>query len=27
MATESKAGRPSDYMPEVADDICSLLSS
>ncbi|MCV5397330.1 ubiquitin carboxyl-hydrolase, partial [Escherichia coli] len=27
MATEPKAGRPSDYMPEVADDICSLLSS
>ena len=27
MATQPKAGRPSDYMPEVADDICSLLSS
>lgn len=28
MATEKgKAGRPSDYMPEVADDICALLAS
>ena len=25
MATESKIGRPSDYTPEVANDICSLL--
>lgn len=25
MAAESKRGRPSDYLPEVADDICSLL--
>ncbi|ENC1283376.1 ubiquitin carboxyl-hydrolase, partial [Escherichia coli] len=28
MATEKKkGGRPSDYMPEVANDICALLSS
>jgi len=27
MATEKKAGRPSDYLPEVADDICALLAS
>lgn len=28
MATEKgKAGRPSDYMPEVANDICALLAS
>ncbi|EBU8267608.1 ubiquitin carboxyl-hydrolase, partial [Salmonella enterica subsp. enterica serovar Cotham] len=27
MATEPKAGRPSDYLPEVADDICALLAS
>lgn len=26
MATESKTGRPSDYLPEVAADICSLLA-
>ncbi|RKR65550.1 hypothetical protein C7387_2295 [Yokenella regensburgei] len=26
-AEKGKAGRPSDYMPEVADDICALLSS
>ncbi len=26
MATESKVGRPSDYLPEVAADICSLLA-
>ena len=25
MATEKKMGRPSDYMPEVASDICALL--
>lgn len=25
MATESKIGRPTDYMPEVAEDICALL--
>jgi len=25
--TENKGGRPSDYMPEVADDICALLAS
>ncbi|QHW73529.1 hypothetical protein GZS11_06975 [Escherichia coli] len=28
MATEKKnVGRPSDYLPEVADDICALLAS
>ena len=27
MAAEKKAGRPSDYLPEVADDICALLAS
>ncbi|HFU4527710.1 TPA: ubiquitin carboxyl-hydrolase [Yersinia enterocolitica] len=27
MATKKKTGRPSDYMPEVADDICALLAS
>lgn len=27
MATVNKVGRPSDYLPEVADDICSLLAS
>lgn len=28
MATEKgKTGRPSDYLPEVADDICALLAS
>ncbi|EEX1703651.1 ubiquitin carboxyl-hydrolase [Escherichia coli] len=28
MATEEKnVGRPSDYLPEVADDICALLAS
>lgn len=26
-AEKGKAGRPSDYMPEVADDICALLAS
>ena len=26
MATKSKSGRPSDYLPEVAADICSLLA-
>ncbi|HCN96665.1 MULTISPECIES: ubiquitin carboxyl-hydrolase [Mixta] len=26
MATNSNAGRPSDYLPEVAADICSLLA-
>ncbi|KAB8312934.1 ubiquitin carboxyl-hydrolase [Erwinia endophytica] len=26
MATKKKTGRPSDYLPEVADDICSLLA-
>lgn len=26
MATKSKTGRPSDYLPEVAADICSLLA-
>lgn len=25
MATETKFGRPTDYMPEVAEDICNLL--
>lgn len=25
MATESKIGRPTDYLPEVAEDICNLL--
>lgn len=25
MATEKKTGRPSDYLPEVASDICALL--
>ncbi|MBP0998465.1 ubiquitin carboxyl-hydrolase [Serratia fonticola] len=27
MATNTKVGRPSDYLPEVADDICALLAS
>lgn len=27
MATNPKVGRPSDYLPEVADDICALLAS
>lgn len=27
MATGNKKGRPSDYLPEVADDICALLAS
>ncbi|HGM5832531.1 TPA: ubiquitin carboxyl-hydrolase [Serratia marcescens] len=27
MATKKKTGRPSDYLPEVADDICALLAS
>lgn len=26
MATKKKTGRPSDYLPEVAADICALLS-
>lgn len=26
MATTNKTGRPSDYLPEVAADICSLLA-
>src|SRR5690606_39242338 len=26
MATKPKNGRPSDYLPEVAADICSLLA-
>ncbi|EML9403843.1 TPA: ubiquitin carboxyl-hydrolase [Klebsiella pneumoniae] len=26
MATKPKTGRPSDYLPEVASDICSLLA-
>lgn len=26
MATKTKNGRPSDYLPEVAADICSLLA-
>jgi len=26
MATNKKTGRPSDYLPEVAADICSLLA-
>lgn len=26
MATKYKTGRPCDYLPETADDICSLLS-
>ncbi|MGT5975010.1 terminase small subunit-like protein [Escherichia coli] len=26
MATKKKVGRPSDYLPEVAADICSLLA-
>lgn len=26
MATKPKTGRPSDYLPEVAADICSLLA-
>lgn len=26
MATKQKIGRPSDYLPEVAADICSLLA-
>jgi len=27
MVTKKKTGRPSDYLPEVADDICALLAS
>ncbi|MFU2148819.1 hypothetical protein ACM55O_21220 [Hafnia paralvei] len=27
MATKAKTGRPSDYLPEVADDICALIAS
>lgn len=27
MATEKKTGRPSDYLPEVAADICALLAN
>ncbi|MEQ5254196.1 ubiquitin carboxyl-hydrolase [Providencia sp. Je.9.19] len=27
MATKTKMGRPSDYLPEVADDICALLAN
>lgn len=27
MATKKKIGRPSDYLPEVADDICALIAS
>lgn len=27
MATKSKTGRPSDYLPEVAADICALIAS
>lgn len=27
MATKAKTGRPSDYLPEVADDICSLITA
>lgn len=27
MATKKKTGRPTSYLPEVADDICSLISS
>ncbi|HAU5608274.1 terminase small subunit-like protein [Citrobacter koseri] len=27
MATKKKTGRPSDYLPEVADDICALLAN
>lgn len=27
MATKAKTGRPSDYLPEVAADICSLLAN
>lgn len=27
MATKKKTGRPSDYLPEVADDICALIAS
>lgn len=26
MATKAKTGHPSDYLPEVAADICSLLA-
>ncbi|MEQ4710671.1 ubiquitin carboxyl-hydrolase [Providencia alcalifaciens] len=26
MATKTKMGRPSDYLPEVADDICTLIA-
>ncbi|GKX60657.1 terminase small subunit-like protein [Leminorella grimontii] len=26
MATNKKTGRPSDYLPEVAEDICALLA-
>ncbi|MGJ3354654.1 ubiquitin carboxyl-hydrolase [Providencia sp. Je.9.19] len=26
MATKTKMGRPSDYLPEVADDICALIA-
>lgn len=27
MATKAKTGRPSDYLPEVAADICSMLAN
>ncbi len=27
MATKKKTGRPSDYLPEVADDICALIAA
>lgn len=27
MATKTKMGRPSDYLPEVADDICALIAN
>lgn len=27
MTTEKKVGRPSDYLPEVAEDICSLIAN
>ncbi|NHT79218.1 ubiquitin carboxyl-hydrolase [Proteus mirabilis] len=26
MATEKKMGRPSNYLPEVADDVCALIA-